>query len=176
LVDQRRIPEGWSLRPVDVYTDRIRRLQKEIGPLFIEQAWSPIRRRGGTKERVKEWRQKAFSQCLVYEACGHHMQIRAKSRLLGLSVRNTRRFLNPSLTWEQIRDETRSWRVTAWLPDEAVVREWPHLNEIETSPEVTVTFSKVCVIPFEDSTFYWGPQSVVKLKGGSVLFGPPPTY
>jgi hypothetical protein len=92
-LDQARVPTDWQLRRVDDITKEIRDISRGVGAAFVECAWSPA-----TLVRSDEnygWKEEV-SQAPFYAPL-KSMPIRRKARLLGLSVRNARRFLRPAI-------------------------------------------------------------------------------
>lgn len=125
VVEQQRVPPGWSLRLVSRVTKEHRKLQKEMGPLFVQCAWSSLT--VGTKVERKEHRQ-------LVERTGHPWSCQKtkgdrvrRARLLGISVRNVRRqslriiYDFKTRRWEQPSDPFLSSfvrRQRVWLPSE----------------------------------------------------------
>jgi hypothetical protein len=100
-VDARFLPEGYEFRKIEKLTKKIRRDQRELGPLLVEGAWNRPRlidvEEGSVTSRIREgtydwyaWRNERVRD------------LKRRSKLLGLSPRNTVRFLRVPYS-EEIR-------------------------------------------------------------------------
>jgi hypothetical protein len=176
LVEQQRIPEGWSIRPVDRITKEHRKLQKELGALFVQCAWSPLSVNENMKEKIQSWRHRAFGNSIRWEV-NDRRSLLSKARLLGLSRRNAVRYLRPRVTEEQIRQIVSRNRLKLCLPTEKKRYDAVFSCIDNESPvSVEVSFSRCVRIREENCDLYWGPQQVRRYDCGRLEFGPPPTF
>jgi len=92
-----RIPVGWELRRVENITREIAERQKEIGPEFVSLAWtkaSPEVEKEFCMSR-REWRELVVTSAPTYVR--PRRRLLRVSRLLNLSVANTKRYLKPGI-------------------------------------------------------------------------------
>jgi hypothetical protein len=108
----------WSSRPVgyrycrvEEVTKEIKREQKEVAAAFVASAWEPPR------DDIDEWNYDLVGACPNWSGFAYQrMSGRVKrARLLGLSVRNMRRFLRPDVKLFE-RASPRIHRFGVWRP------------------------------------------------------------
>lgn len=130
-------PEGWRYCTVSKLTREIRRKQKEVGPLIVEQAWNTVLTPKGDSETtfLSALRQ-GGADCWSFfqQRC---RDLKKRSGLLRISRRNTIRFLRPVLTEDLRRKmgEYRLWKHTVLLPvvdNVTFVREGGEVYHMET--------------------------------------------
>jgi len=108
-VDASFLPEGYGFVRVEKLTREIRREQRELGPLFVEGAWNRPRLIGACELSVQE---------LIRQDCydwygwrnARSRDLKKRSSLLGLSPRNTVRFLRVPFT-DDIRRRMGQYRL-----------------------------------------------------------------
>jgi hypothetical protein len=149
-----RVPHDWEPRRVERITKKMREEMRGIAGAFVECAWSEVRGifdDSDYRDRVDD------SPCWL----GEQRDSRRQSRLLGLSQKNSRRFLKPKLPYlltsvNGIRVEVpipleRYWksvRFTVWRPtaDRGVRSEQGSIEDGESVASglyrLPVTFSK----------------------------------
>lgn len=123
VLNQNRIPEGWELRRVEKLSKEQIELSKGIAAAFVACAWSPITD-GKDTISCKD----ALNHSPYYTP-HNRMSLVRRSRLLGLSPANCRRFLSPSLLrssegvgWRVVKNPFEILRVSrpsgkrVWLP------------------------------------------------------------
>jgi hypothetical protein len=105
-LEQERKPKGWSLQIVNTMTKEIREKAREAGPAFVGCAWS--KPEGLTEMPTdKEWQRQVresgyawnggFSKRASPFNVEASSQLLRNARLLGLSARNTSRYLRPKV-------------------------------------------------------------------------------
>jgi hypothetical protein len=115
-LEQNHKPPGWELRRVERITKEIRKLQKEVGPAFVQAAWSPFTVKA-VSEVQRDWMSSVADTGIAYNPSCLRATLRKKSRLLGISVRNTQRYLRPRLGAE-LSSFVRRGHKQVWLPVE----------------------------------------------------------
>jgi len=128
-----RVPHDWEPRRVDKITKVMRKEMRDIAGAFVECAWSEVRgifNDSDYRDRVDDspnW-------------LGEQRDSRRQSRLLGISIRNSRRYLKPRLPpGRSLADYYLSVRFTVWRPTAA--RNLPQrLSSIEDTGPVLGCF------------------------------------
>lgn len=111
-VEQACVPSGFELRHVDRITKEMRRQSAGVAAEFVAAAWSPM---SLNVDRLLSWRDKCIEGCASFVINGS--SLRRRARLLGISPRNTVRFLRPNFDRYRGRfEQWRNLRKSVWLP------------------------------------------------------------
>jgi len=127
-LQQDRIPEGWSLRPVQRITREIRKKTREAGPAFVACAWSSPKYQEPQSE--SDWRLSVTRTGNTWVP--QVASLRKRARLLGLSPRNAGRYLRIRLQESDLRRVLEKYRRRVWLPDD-----WMTTNQMRAPPVVS---------------------------------------
>jgi hypothetical protein len=191
LITQQRVPDGWSLQFVEKVTPEIKERSRAIGPAFVECAWSSAR--AGPPPDESGWRDEVRRS--GYSWVKPQSQIR-RSRLLGISSKNTGRYLRPKiLRYVRCDDDItrmkevpisevqKKFKKRVWLPVSPTDRErgdprpGNQLEEVGNDKEVrTFTIGRCKSIQGEDCRLIWGTSSVRIFKNGCFGYGPPASF
>ncbi|QGY72537.1 RNA dependent RNA polymerase [Plasmopara viticola lesion associated ourmia-like virus 7] len=95
---QNGIPEGWAFRSVEKLNKKVRSWGKKVAPLLVERAWSEA----SLNDREQDWSSLVVQDTPSWDFFRQQRRrdLKRRSRLLGISARNTVRFLKPRLTTE----------------------------------------------------------------------------
>nr|UYL94541.1 MAG: RNA-dependent RNA polymerase [Botourmiaviridae sp.] len=93
---QNGIPEGWAFRRVEKLTKKVLSWGRAVAPLLVERAWSAA----SLNDKEQDWSAIAIEGCPSWDFFRQQRRrdLKKRSRLLGVSPRNTVRFLKPRLT------------------------------------------------------------------------------
>jgi len=108
-------PPGYKFIRVAEKTKEILEAEEGVGPAFVEAAWMPMK--GGYNDWFDELRMGSYDYGHWFHTRSH--DLRKRSRLLGLSPRNTQRFLKPKRNLF-VDDSFKQIRYPVWVKEEFV--------------------------------------------------------